>query len=62
VIARLQEANSNSATLASDLGCAHRERTELHSKLSLQIYYVQRVNLSANITSLPSFSQGVSPV
>ncbi len=48
--ALLQEAQSDNATLASDLGYAHRECTELASKLSLQIYYVQRVKLSANIT------------
>ncbi|KAL0050731.1 hypothetical protein WJX82_005996 [Trebouxia sp. C0006] len=40
--ALLQEAQSDNATLASDLGDAHRECTELDSKLSLQIYYVQR--------------------
>ncbi|KAL0020177.1 hypothetical protein WJX79_002775 [Trebouxia sp. C0005] len=42
VTAFLQEANSYNATLASDLEYAHRQHSELHSKLSLQIEYLQR--------------------
>ncbi|KAA6419968.1 MAG: hypothetical protein FRX49_10158 [Trebouxia sp. A1-2] len=42
VTAFLQEANSNNATLASDLEYAHRQHSELQSKLSLQIEYLQR--------------------
>ena len=62
MIALLKEANFNSANLAWDLDHAHRERSELHSKLSLQIEYLQRVNLSGNMTSLPCISQTASPV
>ena len=50
VVALLQEANSDSAALRFDLNSADRERSELRTELSLQIYYVQRVNLSANMT------------
>jgi len=62
VIAFLQEASSNSAILKLDLDSAHREHSELQSKLSLQIEYLQRVNLSVNLTLLPCIPYSVSPV
>lgn len=52
-MAYLQEANSNNATLKLELDSAHREQSELYSKLTLDIEYLQRVNLSVNVTLLP---------
>ena len=52
VIAFLQEANSNNATLELESDFADRQHSELYSQLTLKIEYLQRVNLSVNVTLL----------
>ncbi len=62
VIAFLQEANSNNATLESELDSADRQHSELYSELTLKIEYLQRVNLSVTVILLPCIPYSVSPV
>ncbi len=46
VIAFLQETNSDNATLEWDVDFADRQHSEMHSGLTRQIEYLQRVNCS----------------
>ena len=52
MIACLQEANSDDATLEWDVNFSDREYSEMHSRLTRQIEYLKQVSLSVNATLL----------
>ena len=58
VIASLQEASSDNSTLELEF---RRQHSELRSELTLQMEYLQRVDLSVNTTMLPCIPYSVSP-
>ena len=58
VIASLQDASSDEATLELEF---RRQHSELRSELTLQMEYLQRVNHSVNVTLLPCIPYSVSP-
>ena len=46
----LQEANSDNTSLEWDVDYADRQHSEMHSALTRQIEYLQRVSVSVNVT------------
>ena len=55
MIAVLQEANSDDATLEWDVDFSDREHSEMHTKLTRSIECLQRVSLSVNVLCCPAF-------